>query len=80
MAQDSAENLNKLGLLKRKGGLSTTERAVNKDARAAFAKRNSNLSRSPDRDVGESQGGREPHLDKRGDQSGSMGRKEWILK
>ena len=36
------------------------------------------MSRSPDHEVGESQGEREPHLGKReGDQSESMGRKWW---
>ena len=38
MAQASAQNLNILGLPKKKGGLSATERAVGKDARATFSK------------------------------------------
>ena len=36
------KNLNKLDLLKKKGGLSATKRAVGKYARAAFAERERN--------------------------------------
>ena len=74
-------NLNILGLLKkRKSGLSATERAAGKYAGAALAKKKeqSRLSRAPDHEGVESQGGREPHLGEReGDQNKSMRRKGW---
>ena len=72
------KNLSILGLLKRKDGLSATERAVGEYAGAALAKRKRNRAVSPEYQImrGDSQGGREPHLGEReGDQSGSMRRK-----
>ena len=54
---------------KGKSGLSATERAVGKNAGAAFAKRKGNRAVSPEHQImrgGESQGGREPHLVERG--------------
>ena len=66
---------------KGKSGLSATERAAGKNEGAVFAKREkerSRLSRVPDHERGESQGGQGPHLgEKEEDQSGSMERKGW---
>ena len=79
MAQASAETLNLLGLLKR-SGLSATERAVGKYARATLAKEKeqSRLSRVADREGEKSQGWQEPHLGKKeGDQSESIEKKRW---
>ena len=63
---------------KGKSGLSATERAVGKYARAAFAKKKRNRAVSPEYQIvrGESQGEREPHLEEReGDQSESKRKK-----
>ena len=68
-----------LGLSKRKEW-PQCQNAVGRCARAAFGKKKeqNRLSRLPDREGGESQGEREPHLDEiEGDQSGNMERKWW---
>ena len=65
----------------KKGGLSATKRATGKDARAAFSTRKRNRAICPDREMGESQGKREPHLvEKEKGQNGSMERQKWTLK
>ena len=69
-----------LRLLKKKSGLTATERAVGRYTRAPFAKRKrirAVCTMCPGRKVGESQGELELHLGKRGrDQSESIERKE----
>ena len=72
MAQALAEKLEHTGPAE-KSGLSATERAVGKNARAALAKRKSRLSRVPDHEGGESQGGRE-HGEVRVDSTVNKGR------
>ena len=62
-----------------KSGLSATERAVGKNAGAAFAKGKRNKAVCPEYNImgGESQDGREPHLGEKGGQSESMKWKGW---
>ena len=65
---------------KGKSGLSATEGAVGKNARAALAKRKRKRAVCPEYQImsGESQGGQKPHLgESEGDQSESMERKGW---
>ena len=51
MAQDTAEKLELTGPAEKKGGLSATERAVGKYARAALAKRERNRAVSPEHKI-----------------------------
>ena len=75
------KNLNILGLLKRKEWPQCHRESnwqVCRSRPCQKEKEQSRLSRVPDHEEGESQGGREPHLGEReGDQSGSMKRKGW---
>ena len=70
MEQASAEELEHTGSAKNgESGLSATERAVGKYARAALAKRKRNRGVCPEHQImrgEESQDGREPHLSERG--------------
>ena len=53
-------------------------RTERESQRGKYKKVQSNLIRSPDRELGENQGEQEPHLgEKEGNRSGSMGEKEW---
>ena len=74
-------NLNKLGLPKRKEWPQYHKENRWQGRRSSPCqkeKEQSRLSRVPDYEEGESQGGREPHLGEREqDQSESMERKEW---
>ena len=74
----SGKNLNILGLPKRKGWSLCHKLNGWKERQSRLCqKEQSYLSRSPDREVGESQGKREPLLgEKKGDRSGSMERKK----
>ena len=76
MAQVSAE---KLGLPKRKEWPQCLRESIWQEHRSRpCQKEQSRLSRVPDYEGGESQGGREPHLgESEGDQSESMERKGW---
>ena len=78
------KNLNILGLLKRKEWPQCHRESswqVRQSRLCQEEKEQSRLSRVPDHEGGESQGGREPHLGEREkDQSGSMKRKGWTLR
>ena len=75
------KNLNIPGLLKRKEWPQCHKESswqVRWSRPCQKEKEQSRLSRVPDHEGGESQGGREPHLgESEGDQSESMERKEW---
>ena len=69
MAQALAEKLEHTGPAEKERVASVPERAVGKNAGAAFAKRKRNRAVCPKHQImrgGESQGGREPHLGERG--------------
>ena len=75
------KNLNTLGLPKRKEWPQYHRESswqVRRSRSCQKEKKQSRLSKAPDHEGGESQGGREPHFgEKEGDQSGSMERKGW---
>ena len=73
------KNLSILGLLKRKEWPQCHRDSSWQERRSRpCQKEQSRLSKAPDHERGESQGGREQHLGEReGDQSGSMRRKGW---
>ena len=79
MAQASTEKVEHTGPAEKKEVASVPQReqlASTPSRLCQNAKEQSRLSRSPDRKVGESQGGRELYLvEVEGDQSGSMERK-----
>ena len=81
MAQASAEKLKHTGPAEKERVASVPQREPLARAPEPYllkGKKQSRLSRVPDHEGGESQGGREPHLgERRGDQSESMERKGW---
>ena len=79
MAQVSAEKLEHTWPAKKKSGLSATERAVGKCARAAFAtkKEQSRLPKVPDRKGERVKVSESCTLARKEDQSGSIERKGW---
>ena len=82
MAQASAEKLEQTGPAEKERVASVPQRESSWQERRSRPcqkeKEQSRLSRVPDHEGGESQGGREPHLgEEEGDQSKSMGRKGW---
>ena len=81
MAQASAEKLEHTGPAEKERVASVPERAVGKNARAAFGKRKRNRAVSPEYQImrgEETQAGREPHLgERKRDQNESMKRKGW---
>ena len=81
MAQDSAEKLEHTGPAEKKGVASVPQReqlASMPSRPYQKEKEQSRRSRSPDHEVRESQGEREPYLGEiEGDQSGRMERKGW---
>ena len=81
MAQASAEKLEHSGPAENERVASVPQReqlASTPELLCQKEKEQSRLSRAPDHEGGESQGGREPHLgEMKGDQSESMERKGW---
>ena len=82
MAQASAEKLEQTGPAEKERVTSVPQRESSWQERRSRPcqkeKEQSRLSRVPDHEGGESQGGREPHLsESEGDQSESMMRKGW---
>ena len=84
MAQASAEKLKQTGLAEWERMTLAPQREQLARTLSCFRQKEkvqSQLSRSTDREIGESQGEREPHLDEegeRGDQRGSMEWKELV--
>ena len=76
------KNLNILSLPKRKEWPQCHRESSWQEHRSRLCqkeKEQSRLSKAPDHEEGESQGGREPHFgEKEGNQSESMDRKEWL--
>ena len=80
MVQTSAEKLEHIGPAQKERLASVPQREQLAKTEPPLPKGKGtepSVQSTPDRKEGESQGEREPHLDERGDQSGSMERKGW---